>query len=412
MNWVEGSALRLRMIMSALGRLWNVVRRSRMDDDLREELATHVALIEEEERRAGLTAEQAQQKARARFGNPLAYRERALDAVIATWLEDAWNDVRFAVRQLRRAPGFTAVAVISLALGIGAHAAIFTLIDGVLLNSLPVRDPGGLVLLGNAHGSGVAVGQTGRPFVLYSYHLYKQLLQDADAFDGLCAFQSSEDRAAVRRDRSTAARPAGVRLVSGNYFQVLGVNAAIGRTIVPSDDAADAQPVAVVSFRYWKDALNGDPAAIGGTIDLNGAPVAIIGVAPAAFYGETIQPEPPSFWLPISAARQLKRDANLIDEPDRHWLYLMGRLKPGTTAAQAEGRLTRTLQNWLLGRAGSAISSDRRAAISNSRVELTPARGGVPHLQRSYSPTLRLLLAISTAVLLIACANIAGLLLA
>src|SRR5919202_1160717 len=115
--------------MSPLRRLWNVMRRSRIDDELREELATHLALIEEEEQRGGLTAEQARQRARARFGNALAYRERALDAVIATWFADAWNDVRFAVRQLRKAPGFTAVAVISLALGIGANAAIFTLID-------------------------------------------------------------------------------------------------------------------------------------------------------------------------------------------------------------------------------------------------------------------------------------------
>ena len=396
--------------MAVLRRLWNVVRRSRLDDELRDELATHLALIEEEERRGGLTAELARQRARARFGSPLAYRERALDGVIATWLEDAWNDVRFAVRQLRHAPGFTAVAVISLALGIGANAAIFTLIDGVLLKPLPVRDPGGLVLLGDARSRGIAVGQTGRPFVLFSYDLYKQL-QDADVLDALCASQSEDDRVGLLRAGASAAQPVGARLVSGNYFQVLGVNAAIGRTIVPSDDDAAARPVAEVSFRYWKDALNEDPSAIGATIVLSGVPVAIVGVAPPDFYGETIEPEPPALWLPISAARQLKGDANLIDQPDQHWLYLMGRLKPDITASQAEQRLTRTLQNWLRGRDGSAISSERRARIANSRIELTRGAGGVPLMQRSYSGTLRLLLAISMAVLLIACANIAGLLL-
>jgi macrolide transport system ATP-binding/permease protein len=397
--------------MSPLRRLWNLLRRSRLDDDLRQELETHLALIEEEELRGGFSAKQAQQQARIRFGSPLSYRERALDAVTVRWIADAWKDARFAVRQLRKARAFTAVAVISLALGIGANAAIFTLIDAVLLKSLPVRDPGGLFLLGNAQGRGVAVGQIGRSFVLYSYDLYEHL-RDAEVFDGLCAFQSANDRVSVHHGGSIAAQPAIARLVSGNYFQLLGVNAAVGRTIVPSDDAASVHPVAVVSFSYWTGTLNQDPAAVGATVDLNGVAVAIVGVAPPEFYGETIEPDPPSFWLPISAARELKRGGNLIDEPGRHWLYLMGRLRPDVTVARAEARLTLTLQNWLLARQGSTTSAERRAAIANSRVELTSAARGVPHMQRSYTHALRLLLGISMAVLLIACANIAGLLLA
>src|SRR5262245_24242106 len=208
---------------SLLRRLWNVLRRSRMDDDLREELDAHLALIEDEERARGLTAEQARSSARTRFGNPLSYREQALDGVMAMWLDDAWKDIRFAVRQLRNAPGFTAVAVLSLALGIGANAAIFTLIDAVLVKSLPVRDPRGLVLLGDARGRGVGVGQRG-PLVLASYDLYTHL-RDADVLDRLCAVQSSEDRLAVRLADAGSAQPATGRFVSGNYFQVLGVDA-------------------------------------------------------------------------------------------------------------------------------------------------------------------------------------------
>ena len=216
----------------------------------------------------------------------------------------------------------------------------------------------------------------------------------------------------VRHAGSGAAQPAGAKLVSGNYFEVLGVNAAAGRTIVPSDDALSAPPVAVVSFRYWQDRLNGAPSAVGSAVDLNGVSVAIVGVAPPGFHGETLQPDPPDFWLPISADRHLNPERTFLDDPDSHWLYLMGRLRPTLSAAQGEARLTTALQNWLLAREGSTISAERRRRISGSHVELTPGGGGIPHMQRSYSQTLRLLLGISTAVLLIACANIANLLLA
>lgn len=281
----------------------------------------------------------------------------------------------------------------------------------MLLKSLPVRDPGGLVLLGEARGSGVGRG-LGGSFFAFSHELYKHL-QDANVFDGLGAFQSKPDaHVSVRRAGWSAVQPAGAKLVSGNYFEVLGVNAAVGRTIVTSDDSASAPPVAVVSFRYWKERLNGNPSVIGSAVDLNGVSVAIVGVAPPGFYGEELQPDPPSFWLPISADRQLDPQRSVIDEPDAHWLYLMGRLRPDVSAAQGQVRLTAALQNWLLTREGSTISDERRRAISESHVELTPGVSGVTHMQRSYSQTLRLLLGISTAVLLITCANVGNLLLA
>ena len=397
--------------MASLRRLWNVLRRARMDEELRQEVETHLALLEEEERANGSSVEQARDAARSRFGNPVSYREQALDGVVARWLENAWQDARFAVRQLRKAPGFTIPVVLSLALGIGANTAIFTLIDAVLLKSLPLADPAGLVLLGDARSSGVGSGVVGS-FPVYSHDLYEHL-QETDVFDRLCAVQSSSQaRVSVRHAGSSVPQPAASKLVSGNYFEVLGVKAAMGRTIAPSDDSPAAPPVAVVSFRYWQERLNGDPSAIGSAVDLNGVSVAIIGVAPPEFYGETLRSDPPSFWLPISADRHLDPQRSVIDAPDQHWLYLMGRLKPNVSVAQGQSRLTAALQSWLFAREGSTISDRRRQGIASSHVELTPGGSGVRHMQRSYAQTLRLLLGISAAVLLITCANIANLLLA
>jgi predicted permease len=386
----------MRIFREWLHRLGATIRPRRRDEDLAEEVRLHMELAAEAGRRVG-GATQAMDALRDQRGLP--------------WLDDLARDVRHAFRSLWSTPGFTAVALLTLALGIGANAAIFTLIDAILVKSLPVNDPGGLVLLGDASGRGVGTGQVGRSFVLYSHDLYTHL-RDANALAGLCAVQSSDDPVGVRRPGWVAPQSAIARHVSGNYFQVLGVDAAVGRTIVPADDAPSARPVAVVSFRYWRDVLNEDPAAIGGALDLNGVPVTIVGVAPPAFYGETIQPDPPSFWLPMSVTRALAPEGNLIDEPDRHWLYLMGRLRPDDAAPQAQARLTLALQQWLRAREGSPVSAERQAGIANSRVELTAAGGGVPLMQRSYSQTLRLLLGVSMAVLLLACANIAGLLLA
>jgi predicted permease len=185
----------------------------------------------------------------------------------------------------------------------------------------------------------------------------------------------------------------------------------MGRTILPSDDTASAPPVAVVSFTYWTNTLNADPSVVGDPIDVNGVSVVIAGVAPRDFHGETIEPDPPAIWLPIAASRTIDGGASLVDSPDEHWLYLLGRVRPGDAVGEAEARLTLALQNWLRERRPTA-SPERLQAIARTRVELTPAPSGVPRLRRTYNDTLRMLLGISATVLLLVCANIAGLLLA
>jgi len=383
----------------------------RQDRDLALELDAHLQMLTDDNIRAGLPPEEARRQARLVLGGLESVKEDCRDQQGFAFLRSLLQDVSYSFRTMRRSPGFTFVALATLALGIGATTAIFTLIDAIILKSLPVRNPGTLVVLGPSKGSGVNVGLQ-ESYSVYSWDLYKHL-EKTGLFDGLCALQSSSgDQFSLRPAGAGVAHSAGTKLVSGNYFSVLGVNAALGRTLTPADDSPSAPPVAVVSFRYWKEWLRGDKSVIGSTVAVNRVPVIVVGVAPPEFFGETLQPDPPALWLPISANRQLDPERNLVDAPDQHWLYLMGRLKPGLSAAQARVRLTAALHNWLLAREGSTVSPDVRTGIAKSYIELTPGGSGIARMRQDYLQTLRLLLGISAIVLLITCANIANLQLA
>jgi predicted permease len=380
------------------------------DRDLALELDAHVQMLTDDNIRAGMAPEDARRQARLVLGGVESVKEDCRDQLGFGFFRSLLQDLSYAFRSMRRSPGFTIVALTTLALGIGATTAIFTLIDAVILKSLPVRDPGTLVVVGPARDSGVGVGLQ-ESYSLYSWDLYKYL-GDTGVFAAVCALQSSGDQSSVRAAGAGAARSARTKLVSGNYFSVLGVNAALGRTLAPSDDSPSAAPVAVASFRYWKESLGGDRSVVGSTVALNRVPVTIVGVAPPEFFGETLQPDPPALWLPISAKRQLDPERNLVDAPDQNWLYIIGRLKPNLSIPQAQTRLTAALHNWLLAREGSTISADVRTGIAKSYIELTPGGSGIAHMRQKYLETLRLLLGISGIVLLITCANIANLQLA
>ncbi len=388
-------------------------RRKNREQDLERELRSDLESEAAELQEQGLSAEEARYAAQRAFGNTSSIKEKVRGTWGGSWFEDLIKDLRYTLRQLRKSPGFAAIAVLSLAVGIGANTAIFTVINAVLLKSLPVRDAEGLVVLGPGRGSGSGTGiPSDGSFSLYSYDLY-QHLQGTKLFSGLCAFESSgQTDVSVRRTGWSEPELAQAELVSGNYFQVLGVSASRGRLIGPSDDSASAAQVAVVSYHYWKNRLGGDPSIIGTNIYVGGTAFTIVGVAPPEFYGANLEPDPPGVWLPLSADRPLNRGRALIDKPAEHWLYLMGRLAPNVSTAQADTRLTAVLRNWLLARAGSGMSAEDRARILRSYVQLTPGGSGIVHMQRAYALTLRLLLGISIAVLLITCANIANLLLA
>ena len=340
----------------------------------------------------------------------------------ALWLqsyrwEDAMiQDLRYAVRMLLKYKGFTAVAVLSLALGIGANTAIFSLLDIVLLKSLPVQEPDKLVLFGNAEDTGLTDGFPNKSWDLFSYPFYQEVRQRNEVFSEVSAILSIpfELHGIVNTSESSGqAEKLNVQLVSGTYFPVLGVNAGLGRGFTEADDqTSGGHPVVVVSYAWWERRLAADPAAVGLTITIDRIAYTIIGVAPKEFFGTTVG-RAPEIWLPLSMEAQL---------PPAHWnirnkklsqsLYLIARLKNGVSTEQANAATNALFKQFLQEQAGPQPSPERLQAIEQAHIELTPAGLGLSELRREFSLSLRILMTVVGVVLLIACANVANLLLA
>src|SRR5258706_432385 len=332
-------------------------------------------------------------------------------------MDSLLKDIRYALRMLTRSTGFSVVAILTLALGIGANTAIFSLVNAVLLKSLPIERPAELWLFGSVRSYGVVSGQSGS-FSVFSYPLFNYLRERSPFFQDLCAFQSQDSMIGVRRVGAPpdATPPAVGKLVSGNYFSVLGVRAALGRTLLAEDDRPGAPPVAVMSYRYWSRNMGSSRETLGSTLAINGVAVTIAGIAPPEFFGETLKSDPPDFWLPLSAERVLNPTRPLLDSRDSHWLFVMGRFQPGAATeagrAQARTQLTHHLPAWLAAEGGTDPDVDTRRRIERSYIEFTPGGSGIQLLRRRYSDSLRILIAITGLVLAIACANLANLLLA
>ncbi|PYV25051.1 MAG: permease, partial [Acidobacteria bacterium] len=320
------------------------------------------------------------------------------------------QDVRYGARMLAKNPGFTAVAVLTLALGIGANTAIFTLIDGLLLRSLPVQEPDELVLLGHGLDQGV-VGEAQRgSWELFSYAFYQHLHEHNRVFQDVCAFQSFEVGLSVRFGDTTSSAPG--KLVSGNYFSVLGVRPLLGRLLTPEDDTAGATPAAVISYRFWSKQPSQDSTVLGKTVDVNGTAFTVIGVTPPGFFGETLQTDPPDMWLPLTTQPQVSQQESLLTPQGPYWLGIIGRLKPEATFKQAQANVSALLRAFLDERVRSQVSVERWREIQNAFIVLTPGGKGLSELRESFTKPLYILFAGVGLVLLIACANVANLLMA
>jgi predicted permease len=393
----------IRSVASALA------HRSQTDREMNEELRAHVENRADDLERSGVPRAEAERRARIEFGGHEKFKEQCREALGPRLLEIFLQDLRFSLRMLRKSPGFAGVAILTLALGIGANTAIFTLLDQILLRSLPVKDPQHLVLLdlvghqyGNSSGDSVV-----------SYPMYRDLQERNEAFSGmfLHRYASASLWFGGRAER------VGVELVSGTYFGVLGIRSVLGRTITPDDDRVpNGEPLVVLSYASWKQRFAGNPDVVGKTLMVNNRKLTVIGVAQAGFDGvETDRAA--NLFVPIMMQEAFlgERKTPLLKDRRTRWAQAFGRLQPGVTAGQAKARLQplthAMLEMEVQEPAFSHASAYDREEFLKSWMDVLPASKGFSYTRNDLSTPLWVLMATTGLVLLIACANLANLLL-
>ena len=325
-------------------------------------------------------------------------------------MSSIFQDVRFALRQMRRSPGFVATAVLTLALGIGATTAIFTLVYQVMLRSLPVVHPEQLYKVGREIECCVDGGGQ-NDWRIFSYDLYKQFRDHTPGTDGIAAVQAGAVTVSARTENETDAQPLSIRFVSGNYFPLLGVRPFAGRLLRPEDDREGASPVAVLSHTLWVTKFHRDPHLVGSTLIFTGHPVTVVGITAEGFLGERNTGDPAGVWLPIAQEPVMEPQRTLRKFPNSHWLDLLVRIPNPHAVPAIERSLQLQLLQWI--RANRSPGDGYTDAdIAKQTTELAPASGGINDLRDQYEKSLKLLFLIAGAVLLICCANLANLLLA
>ena len=383
------------MIRVLIKRLRASFRSSAFESDLDDEIRAHIDLLAADYERQGMSPADARLAARRAFGGVEPMKERYRDRRGLRWLDDLRQDVRYAIRGFSRSPGFTLVAVVVVALGVGANTAIFSLFDAVVLKSLPVRQPDELVL-----ASHESQGRTNLPFAAYHF---RALRERRDVLVDLAAFRPLPISVTYRGESDLAFG----QLASGAYHELLGVRAVLGRTLTPADDAVtDGQPPAVLGYGYWQRRFGGAPDVIGQAIDVNGRRFTIVGITASGFFG-TQPGRAIDVTVPLSRQPGVFGLRSLLDDnAQARWLYLVGRLRPGVAREQAQGTL--------------AVVWDRVRTIGVPPGRVPPSQTfrlldgaqGTNELREQFSLPLRVLMGLVGLVLIIACANLANLLLA
>ena len=391
-------------------RIGMLFHRGEFRRELEDEMRLHVELRREQQMAAGLDAEAARQMAQRKFGNTTRIVEKSTTAWGWNWLETFLQDVGYGLRSMLRTPAVTFVALISLALGIGANTAIFSFLDAVMLRSLPVKNPQQLVKLGVGGESGITNRFASRE--LYSYPFYSEFRRMNKVFSDTAAMFSMMNQVHGFIGEGKETEQINVQTVSGTYFQTLGVNAELGRVLDERDDSSEGDhPVLIISDAFWRHRLGADPDFLHHTITLGTVVFNIVGVAPPEFFGVTVG-QAPDAWAPLSMAKAIPPNWGGYKSDFYEPLYIFGRLKPGVSVAQATANTNVLFRQILLGFPDAKLSQENLQSLYRTHVPLESMERGLSGLRREYSQPLKILMGIVGLVLLIACANIANLLLA
>ncbi len=403
---------RWRQRLTALRRF--LFHRRAVEEDLDAEVRSYFEIVADRAEAAGRPPAEARREARRGAEGPEQVKERVRDARVGAGLDSIWRDARYAARALRKSPGYTAVAVATLALGLGANGAILSLLDALVLRSLPVADPERLVLLTDP-GAAAVLTETREHGVrsLLSYPEFQALRSGSRSFSGLFAAQSAPVGVDLASGNSGVAEGevARVQLVSGEFFGVLGIEPALGRAFSDADDVPGAGPVAVISQGFWRRRYGGNPAAIGQTLRIGRARVDIVGIAPPGFRGVEVGVDT-DVWIPLALQGEALPGRDYLRPTDTLWLQAMGRLAPGVSIAAATAEVNVAFRRLLVERAGAASSADQRTALLGQQIRLRPGAAGASALRDQFADPLLLLFAMVLLVQGIVCANLANLTLA
>ena len=391
-------------------RLSMLFHRGRFQRDLDEEMRLHLELRRQQQMAAGLSPEAAQRSAQQRFGNLTRLKEKSHLTWGWEWLETCVQDAGYGLRSMFRTPAITVVALISLALGIGANTAIFSFLDAMMLRSLPVKNPQQLVKLGAEDWGGIT--DSFACTELYSYPFYREFQRKNEVFSSTAAVLSLLNDVHGFVDHRQESEMIHVQTVSGTYFTTLGVGAQMGRMLDDADDSSEGDhPVLVISDGFWKRSLGSDPSVLHHTLKLGDRVFEIVGVAPAEFFGTKVGAAPDA-WAPLSMAQTIPPGWGRYHENFSESLYILGRLKPGVTMEQATANVNVLFAQILRSFPDAKLSQENLARLAHAHVQLESMARGLSDLRHTYSEPLKVLMAIVALVLLIACANIANLLLA
>lgn len=400
------------MLTNLIRGIKSLLRSENVERDLDDELQGFLDESIADKQRNGHSPQQAEHLAHVEMGSTNAVKHHIRSVGWETRMENLLQDIRYIIRTLLRSPGFTTVAVLSLALGIGANTAIFTLIRQVVLQQLPVRSPQELVAFGNSDSGGILGGIDLGTADLFTYDFARQLQKDPGPFQGVAAYSSFASTVNVRIPGLANAVQAPGKLVTGNFFQVLQAGPLLGRTIESYDATAPgSNAVAVISYHFWVQSLSADPNAIGKSITVNGLPFTIVGIMPEAFHDLKYGARQNDFWFPVTMASTIMVQPDIL-HPDYYFLDMVARRNPQNALSADQQWLDRQIRTRVRAASGANIPPAREQEIEHLSTRLVPAAKGLSYLRGRYRDSLLILSVIVAVVLLIACANLANFLLA